>query len=73
MGPMAYWSSGIWFLSSSKWCGFKQWRSQKFFLMVSYFMGTPVYSNPESNFLDRFGSSQVKSHNKSKYHSKSTM
>ncbi|KAJ0669641.1 hypothetical protein HanPI659440_Chr17g0703421 [Helianthus annuus] len=40
--------------------------------MVSFFMDTPVYSNPESNFLDRFGSSRVKSHNKSKYHSKST-
>ncbi|KAJ0431750.1 hypothetical protein HanIR_Chr17g0851751 [Helianthus annuus] len=26
-----------------------QWRSQKFFLMVSFFMDTPVYSNPESN------------------------
>ncbi|MFS8017982.1 hypothetical protein Hanom_Chr15g01386761 [Helianthus anomalus] len=52
---------------------FMQWHSQNFFLMVSFFMGTPVYSNTESNFLDRFGSSHVKSHNKRKYHSKSIM
>ncbi|MFS7967584.1 hypothetical protein Hanom_Chr09g00787441 [Helianthus anomalus] len=52
-----------------------QWLSHKLFLMVSFFMDTPVYSNPESNFLDRYGSSRVASlsHNKSKYQSKSTM
>ncbi|KAJ0796001.1 hypothetical protein HanPI659440_Chr04g0157011 [Helianthus annuus] len=48
-------------------------RSQKFFLMVSFFMDTPVYSNPELNLLDRLRSSRVKSHNKNKYYSKSTM
>ncbi|MFS7975981.1 hypothetical protein Hanom_Chr10g00887081 [Helianthus anomalus] len=46
---------------------------RNFFLMVSVFMDISVYCNPELNFLDRFGSSRVKSHNKSKYHSKNTM
>ncbi|MFS8030728.1 hypothetical protein Hanom_Chr17g01537511 [Helianthus anomalus] len=53
--------------------GVDQWRRQKFFLMMSFFMDTTAYSNPGSNFLNWFGSSRVKSHNKNKYHSKSTM
>ncbi|MFS7922378.1 hypothetical protein Hanom_Chr03g00248401 [Helianthus anomalus] len=50
-----------------------QWRSQKFFHVVSFYIDTPVYSNLKSNFLDRFGSSRVKSHNKNKYNSKNIM
>ncbi|MFS7931814.1 hypothetical protein Hanom_Chr04g00360441 [Helianthus anomalus] len=43
--------------------------NRKFFLWCHFFMDLPVFSNPKSNFLDRFGSSRVKSHNKIKYHS----
>ncbi|KAJ0820301.1 hypothetical protein HanPSC8_Chr16g0706311 [Helianthus annuus] len=53
---------------------YKQWRSHKFFLMVSCFLWIPRFIVTRSRtFLDRFGSSRVKSRNKSKCHSKNTM